>query len=558
MKITRKFMIYIICTGAVLLVMALVFLYTSLVHIGALEQLVEKNFSISVASGQAMPNADHDSSYHSIMAPLFFLIATIGLLIIIIQLIYISKYIVAPISQAAEFSYKLAKGQFPQRMNFNSRQCDEIVSLVKSLNFMRDRMQSSINKLKLSHKREKEIREEIEKSNRIQSDFLASVSPELRNPMNSIKGWTQLLLRDIASDKTSIQLTERLQMINHSIAILDSQVTSLLDVSELHTEYDLHNLSSFSPIEFINELADYNLIRFKDRDIAMENHFASNIPDKIMTDHDILFSVLDVIACAIIEISSGKIKISYGCETGDNTISLWMRPEFECSELDAQIKQYKQYSTYPVNKLPTIKGATVLNLLIAASRVKKLNGVLKITTSEDRHTFKICFNATDVETDEIMARTPAIHAASNAKTQNYDYNEIILDKYPPPYDLNVLIADHDRDNNQIIAEFLQDAGCRTISIHNSDSCRSVIDGNDYDIAVLGRKMAEKLLLHETKNALVKKPIIVTASYLNELQRRRLMVAGVNHFFIKPLDFNKLKLTVAALGIAAKNVRNKST
>jgi signal transduction histidine kinase/CheY-like chemotaxis protein len=558
MKITRKFMIYIISTGAVLLVMALVFLYSSLSHIDALEQLVEKNFSISIASGQTIANADHDNSYHAIMAPLFFLIATIGLLIIIIQLIYISKYIVAPISQAAEFSYKLAKGKFPARMNFNSHQCDEIVSLVKSLNFMRDRMQSSINKLKLSHKREKETREEIEKSNRIQSDFLASVSPELRNPINSIKGWTQLLLQDIASGKKSIHLTERLHMINHSIAMLDSQVTSLLDISELHTEYDLHNLSSFSPIEFINELADYNLIRFKDRDIAMENHFSSNIPDKIMTDHDILFSVLDVIACSIIEISHGKIKISYGCETGDNTICFWLRPEFECSELDSQIKQYKQYSTYPINKLPTIKGATVLNLLIATSRIKKLNGTLKITTHEARHTFKICFNAMDVETDEIMARTPAIHAASNAKTENYDYDEIILDKYQPPYDLNVLIADHDRDNSQIIAEFLQDAGCRTISIHNSDSCRSVIDGDDYDIAVLDRKMAEKLLLAEAKNVLVKKPIIVTASYLDELQRRRLIVAGVNHFFIKPLDFNKLKLTVAALGIIAKNKSKKST
>ena len=73
MKITRKFMIYIISTGAVLLVMALVFLYSSLTHIGALEQLVEKNFSISVASGQAISNADHDNSYHVIMAPLFFL-----------------------------------------------------------------------------------------------------------------------------------------------------------------------------------------------------------------------------------------------------------------------------------------------------------------------------------------------------------------------------------------------------------------------------------------------------------------------------------------------------
>jgi signal transduction histidine kinase len=563
MKITRKFMIYVICTGTVLFAMAMVFLYSSLTHIDALERLIEKNFSIETQSDIAAPNAkaEHkNQKYHEVLAPLFFLIATVGLLIIVVQLIYISKCIVTPISQAAEFSYKLAKGQFPSRMNFNHRQCDEIVSLIKSLNFMRDRMQSSISKLKLSHKREKDTREKVEKANRLQSDFLASVSPDLRNPMNSIRGWAQLLMQDIEVGKEDIHLTERLQMINHSIEMLDSQVAGLLDVSDLHSDYDLHNLSSFNPMEFMNELVDYNLIRFHDRDIAMENHFSSTIPDKIMTDRDLLFSILDVVVSAIIDITRGKIKISYGCYADDNILSFWVRPEFDNSELRTLVKQFEQYSTYPVNKLPTIKGASVLNLLIAASRAKKLHGELKIETHDDKHTFRICFNSTDIETDEILGRTPLSHAASNAKKDSYEYEnieDIVLDKYSPPYNLNVLIADHDRDNCQIITQFLEDAGCRTVSINNSDSYHNVADGNDYDISILGRRMAEELSMTDAKESLISKPIIVTASYLNEIQRRKLIAIGVDHFFVKPLDFNKLKLTVAALGISAKKASPKS-
>ncbi len=550
-------MIYIICTGAVLFTMAMVFLYSSLTHIGALEQLIKKNFSVETHDVQATVKSavsNEDRQYHNILAPLFFLIATVGLLIIVVQLIYISKCIVTPISQAAEFSYKLAKGQFPSRMNFNSRQCDEIVSLIKSLNFMRDRMQSSISKLKLSHKREKETREEIEKANRLQSDFLASVSPGLRGPMNSIKGWTQLLLEDINAGKDDIHLTERLQMINHSIEVLNNQVTGLLDVSDLNSEYALHNMSSFNPMEFMNEVIDYNINKFQDRNIAMENYFSSNIPDKIMTDRDLLFSIIDVVIGAIVDVAQVKLKISYGCIVEDNLICFWLRPDFDNGELKLLVKQFDQYASYPVNKLPTIKGAAILNLLIAASRTKKLHGNLKTELKDNRYTFKVCFNFNDLETDEIIGKTPMVHAASNTKNDGgeYNYTGDVINEYPTPYNLNVLIADHDQDNCQIIAQFLEDAGCKTVSIHNSDSYLNIADVDDYDIAILGRRMAELLLRPDTKEHLYSKPIIVTTSYINEMQRRKLIDVGVNQFFTKPLDFNKLKITVAALGLNAKN------
>lgn len=555
-------MVYIICTGAILFMMAIIFLYSSFTHIGALEQLIEKNFSIQTHTENTTikANIKHENNKsHAVLAPLFFLIATVGLFIIIIQLIYISKCIVNPISQAAEFSYKLAKGQFPHRMNFNNRQCDEIISLIKSLNFMRDRMQSSISKLKMSHKREKDNREEIEKANRLQSDFLTSVSPGLRAPMNSIKGWTQLLMQDIAAEKKDIHLTERLTMINHCIEMLNSQVSDLLEVSDLQSEYTAHNRSSFNPMEFMNELVDYNITKFQDQNIAMENYFSSTMPDKIMTDRDLLFSIIDAIIGSIVDIAHDEIKMSYGCNADDNLIYFWLRPEFNSNELKSLIKQFNQYSSYPVNKLPTIRGAFILNLLIAASRTKKLHGNLKIELENQQYIFKVCFNLSDVETDEIMGRTPMIHAASNTKMNEYEYNylEDIITEYPPPYNLNVLIADHDQDNCQIIAQFLEDAGCKTVTVHNSDSYLNVEDDNDYDISILGHKMAEHFLNSDSQISSHRKPIIITTSYINEMQRRKFIDIGIDHIFIKPLDFNKLKHTVAKLGISAKTKSAKS-
>lgn len=555
MKITRKFMIYVVCTGIILFTMALVFLYSSFTHIDVLKQLIHNNFPIKSPSSPS-PNtiqAIHASNgYHDLLAPLFFLIATIGLMMLVIQLIYILKRIVTPITEAAEFSYKLAKGYFPSRMNFNNRQCDEIISLIKSLNFMRDRLQSAINKLKLSHKREKDIRAEVEKANRIQSDFIANVSSDLRNPLNAIKGWTELMLQDIATGKADIHLTDRLKMINNNIAMLDNQITGLLDIAELHSEYDMHNLSSFNPVTFMNELVDYNLIRFKNRNLAMENHFSTRVPDKIMTDRDLLFSIIDAIIGAIIEESSGKIKISYGCSSAGGTIYFWIQPDFESNELNLLVKKFEQYSTYPVSKLPTIKGVAILNLLIAAGRAKKLHAQFKIDSQDNKHVFKLCFNSTDIETDEIIGKTPLLHVASNVSNELPEYmDDLLPEKYPQPYKLNVLIADHDQDNNAIITQFLEAAGCRTVAIHNSECCHNIMDGKDYDVAILDRKMVEQLFNADATECLLNKPVIITTSYLNEMQRRKFMGLGINYFFIKPLDFNKLTLVVAALGMSDK-------
>ncbi|MCI0663577.1 MAG: PAS domain S-box protein [Acidobacteria bacterium] len=80
--------------------------------------------------------------------------------------------------------------------------------------------------------REQTARTNAEESNRLKDEFLATVSHELRAPLNSILGWVSLL-RFKKLDKTSI--SKALEIIERNARIQTKLINDLLDVSRIIT-----------------------------------------------------------------------------------------------------------------------------------------------------------------------------------------------------------------------------------------------------------------------------------------------------------------------------------
>ena len=185
--------------------------------------------------------------------------AIIGLLIFVIQLIFISRKITCPLNQAIDFSNSLAKGDFSRKLPRGNYDY-EIAELVKSLNFMRDRLQNAITKLRNSHSREKIARKDAESANSLKSDFLANMSLELRNPLNSIMGFASLILKEIDKGLYDEELKRKVSTIRSCTENLNNLITNLLELSRLDAdEVDL-NLIQFDTSDFMRDLIDFNLI----------------------------------------------------------------------------------------------------------------------------------------------------------------------------------------------------------------------------------------------------------------------------------------------------------
>jgi PAS domain S-box-containing protein len=88
---------------------------------------------------------------------------------------------------------------------------------------------------------EKQARDQAERASRAKDEFLATVSHELRNPLNAILGWTRMLR---AGKLDSARATRALEAIERNADVQAALVEDMLDVSRIITGKLLLNVSA--------------------------------------------------------------------------------------------------------------------------------------------------------------------------------------------------------------------------------------------------------------------------------------------------------------------------
>ncbi|MCD6396223.1 MAG: PAS domain-containing protein, partial [Spirochaetaceae bacterium] len=103
-----------------------------------------------------------------------------------------------------------------------------------------------------------EARNEAEKANKAKNDFLAQMSHNLRTPLNSILGYTQLFLEDT---EIMNQYGSQIKMVHQSGLYLSSMINKILDLRNIGTgEME----AALFETEFTNSLTEPD-VRNKDR-----------------------------------------------------------------------------------------------------------------------------------------------------------------------------------------------------------------------------------------------------------------------------------------------------
>lgn len=100
---------------------------------------------------------------------------------------------------------------------------------VNLLQLAADRMAMAIERARL-YEREQRARLEAETANRMKDDFLATISHELRSPLNSILGWVTLLREGGLSEEAT---ASALQTVERSARAQNRIINDLLDVSRI-------------------------------------------------------------------------------------------------------------------------------------------------------------------------------------------------------------------------------------------------------------------------------------------------------------------------------------
>ena len=150
------------------------------------------------------------SEVDAVIHKIIFLFLGVGALVIVISgvsSIFIANTIVEPLEEVTSLAKKFASGNFNERLQ--KRRNDEIGELSDTFNFMA---------------------KEIQKSQKLKNEFIASVSHELRTPLTSIKGWATTIRSGSLEDKEEILVG--LTIIEKESDRLTGMVEELLDFSK--------------------------------------------------------------------------------------------------------------------------------------------------------------------------------------------------------------------------------------------------------------------------------------------------------------------------------------
>ncbi|OGV37972.1 MAG: hypothetical protein A2020_01715 [Lentisphaerae bacterium GWF2_45_14] len=504
-------------------------------------------------------------------------IMTGGLAVFFVLLLLLAKKIAAPLKEAVEFSNLLAKGDFSKKINRRLSH-DEIGTLLKSLNFMCDRMQSYISKLERSHMREKTARKEAEKANHLKSDFLANMSLELRNPLNSIMGFSNIIIRETQEGKYDQELERKITTVYKSAEILNNLIASLLELSKLNSSEIKLNISDFMTDELIRELVSFNRLNAEEKNIALECHFSSDAPKKLRTDKDILFHVVSVIISSMVKSLPFEASVSFGCKTSGRSVIFWIK-DSGCTEKTEPIADtYNKFISSQAETIPIVAGRLLLGLTIARANAGLLGADLQAdSTPEGNSFFELIFNGEDIvpqmttNTQSISRST--VHTATNIPKTIFT-QEATRGKAPGTKVLikenratpgrtetgeirvnektkSVLLAEDNEANRMLIQLLFRETAYDLECVPDGLACLDAIERGHYDILLLDLQMPKldgygvlKSLRNNPKYAGL--PIVILTAYLEQNDKQKLILAGANECILKPIDLDMLSSTVRRL------------
>jgi two-component system, OmpR family, phosphate regulon sensor histidine kinase PhoR len=202
------------------------------------------------------------------------LTSLIGLILVTIVSIMVSRRIVKPITAIAESVATVRAGNLQTRVDVNTK--DEIGLVATAVNEMIDRLNEHIAQLK--------------KLEQVRSEFLGNVSHELRTPLFALQGFIETLL-DGAIEDPSVN-RDFLEKAHAHTMRLNTLLKDLIDISRIESGEMRMSFRYFSLAEILKSVVDGMHPVAEARSITLRLEPEALLPRQVMGDKDRLVQAL--------------------------------------------------------------------------------------------------------------------------------------------------------------------------------------------------------------------------------------------------------------------------
>ena len=390
-------------------------------------------------------------------------------------------------------------------------------------------------------------RDAAEQANRSKSAFLANMSHEIRTPMNAILGFTEVLRRNIEHDETKRQ--RHLNTIHSSGTHLLNLINDILDLSKI--EADRLEVESI-PCALHRVIADVVTVmrvRADEKAISLDYQFDGPIPEAITSDPARLRQILtNLVGNAIKFTEQGGVRILTQLDEGTEG-----RPQMVIRVVDSGIGMTPQAAARIFDPFSQADasvtrrfGGTGLGLSISRRFAEALGGGITVTSEPGvGSVFVVRIDAGPI--DDV----PRIVPSRQEMESSTEDEEHLVIRLP---EMSVLLVDDGDENRDLMSVVLEEAGADYDTAENGLEAVKKARLRQWDVILMDMQMpvmdgytATRKLREEGYD----KPIIALTAHAMQGAEQECLDAGCTGFLTKPIDFDRLIVTLA--GIAGVDV-----
>jgi two-component system, sensor histidine kinase RpfC len=399
--------------------------------------------------------------------------------------------------------------------------------------------------------------EEAKRANAAKSRFLATMSHELRSPLNGIIGMAEL----IRNSRLSPEQREYAEVIHTSAQTLSLLVDEVLDISAIEAGKLQRKETEFNLREVTGRLEKMLKPQAASKELELRVTIADDVPLELYGDSGHLLQILlNLLNNAIKFTETGSVSLDIFKAATDNvTLRLGFSVRDTGIGIPDEYKQkifeaFEQVDTGPTRRF----GGTGLGTTIARTLTQLLDGTIVL---EDNPGGGSCFRVEIPFEETVFSDSFANKDAGNVVA----FGDPFIRHRARIKQLRILVADDQHANRVVLSRILEHAGHKVSVFSDGEKALDAFEEIQFDLAVLDMHMPGvsgldviRQLRFMQAGQRMRTPVIVMSADATEQAMKDASAAGAETFMTKPIMVAKFLDVVADLASRQNSVPKQQT